>query len=307
MTSHFRVPLATSLLLIVVSFRLEGQFNTLEKVLSKVESVNFFYLYAGFEPRSTVLTTSDPSQIPNQSGLNGFGFEVSIGVGETLGRPDSTRCRAYRRKPAPDSLAKRTDTLVTATDTLEITTDLPGSGVNSQPVATHVKTKPRAKEPCRLRERTASYELAVGYSQLTGFKAQDTSFQLYGSLRELPAVAFYATLNPDKPVNFYAGVRAGLAELHSLRAYDTTNVVYVGNATTFQAGLAVGVVAEIGPLELFLEPSYNIRRFPSIEWTPVTNMVPERFPRELQMSSWQFAVGFQVDVTPDKAGAQKTE
>lgn len=260
----------------------QAQFAVLEKVLANVEDLSIYYLYGGFEPRSLVLTTSPPDEPPNQTGLNGFGFELSIGLFDKPADSDLPLTH-----PACEELKNWTEGKTR--DTTEVTETVSGTTKTRS-----TKSVPIPK-PEKCRETEWSGELAIGYSQLKGFDAQDTTFELRAALRELPSIALYVTYKPDNTVSAYGGIRSGLVQLHGLRAYDdSSGFVFSGSGSTFQAGIALGVVGELGDVNVFLEPSYNLRDFSSVEWAPVNNTVPAKFPRALEFDGWQLAMGVQI-------------
>jgi hypothetical protein len=265
--------------------RVTAQVALIEGALKNVESLGMYYLYGGFHPRSSVLTTGSPREPANQTGYDGFGFELAISVGTLHG--EERKCRADE---LPKSTAATKDTLDRYTEEKRVSGALTVTQV--------VKTRD-ILPPLMCKDRNASFQVAIGYSQIGGFAAQDTTFELKMALRELPSVAFYATYHPDNAISQYLGVRAGIVNLHSARAYDSTERVYTGGGSTFQAGIAAGLVATLGGVNIFVEPSYNIRKINSVEWTPIENKVPSRFPRELNFSGWQIALGIEVSIKPE--------
>lgn len=150
------------------------------------------------------------------------------------------------------------------------------------------------------------FELALGYSQIAGFRAQDTTFDFRGALRELPSLSIYASWFPDRRVSFYTGIRSGFAELHNAQFYDSgeDGPVYPIEAQTIQAGLVAGIFAELFNLDFFVEPSYVYRKFPSLKVDtedPIT--IPKRFPRELDFSGFVLSFGVQVPIgSKEKSG-----
>lgn len=143
------------------------------------------------------------------------------------------------------------------------------------------------------------FELALGYSQIAGFRAQDTSFDFRGALRELPSLSVYASWLPDRKVSFYTGIRSGFAELHNAQFYDSgeDGPVYPIEAQTIQAGIVAGIFAELFNLDFFLEPSYIYRKFPSLKPVDTDDpVIPKRFPREFDFSGFVLSFGVQVPI-----------
>jgi hypothetical protein len=65
-----------------------------------------------------------------------------------------------------------------------------------------------------------------------------------------------------------------------------------------------GLITEVLGLNVFAEMAYTQRHFAGLEYTARDNQVPARFPRELNVSGFQMAVGIQVRVPRGKpAGA----
>ena len=151
-------------------------------------------------------------------------------------------------------------------------------------------------------------DVAVGYSQFSGFSAVDPTFELKGAVREIPAVSIYGTLSSDdsssllKLVRLRLGLRSGLIQLWDVQANDpigaNTFDTYTGNAHTFQLGanaaLALAWKKELYP---FVEYSWMLRKFPSVQWSLAeAHTVPQRFPRELDFSGPSLAVGLRIDI-----------
>src|SRR5438105_10710548 len=69
-------------------------------------------------------------------------------------------------------------------------------------------------------------ELALGYSQFSGFKSSDPTLELRGAVREIPAVAVYGTFVDDnargllKFIEPYLGVTSGLIQLSNVTLLD---------------------------------------------------------------------------------------
>lgn len=147
-------------------------------------------------------------------------------------------------------------------------------------------------------------ELALGYSQFSGFGSTDSTYELRGTVRELPAVTLYGTVQGPgilKIVAPYLGLRTGLIQLQNTQVIDSldskTAVAYTGTATAFQVGGAVGLAIGIGPINLTTEAAYHIRRFPSVHWGA---SVPARIPRSLDFSGPAFTIGLQVGLREPK-------
>lgn len=145
-------------------------------------------------------------------------------------------------------------------------------------------------------------EMALGYSQLAGFQSTSPDYELRGTVRELPALALYGTLSfAEFPhVKPFAGLRSGLIQLHNFQALlqtaPDTRVAYLGSAQVFQLGGAVGLAIGMEPLHLIAEYAYNVRRFPSIQWTGTGAPLPENLPTELDFTGPSVSLGVQIHV-----------
>jgi hypothetical protein len=149
-------------------------------------------------------------------------------------------------------------------------------------------------------------ELAVGYGQFSGFASEDPTVELRGSVRELPSISLYATLQNDSPATVmgklqpYVGLRSGLIELKNLQLYDALQpadaAAYTGSGESFQIGVVGGLSVTFGPVTPFAEASLTKREFPSVEWSLVNDQVHHAAPRSMSFSGWSYALGVQVNV-----------
>lgn len=138
---------------------------------------------------------------------------------------------------------------------------------------------------------TFTYELGVGYGQIAGFHSSEEGLDLRASLRELPAISFYAS---HEATGFYLGMRTGLLQTDALRLYNEEGRIYGGKAQSFQLGGIFGYALGIGGTYVFVESGWVLRHFPSIEWSG--SEIPEAAPRSLRMSGWQLLIGLQVPI-----------
>jgi hypothetical protein len=129
---------------------------------------------------------------------------------------------------------------------------------------------------------------------------------VFGAIRELPAVSLYFSHLPagsdDRKLSWYVGVRTGLAQLQSLRAYTGTaddgapDQIYSGGGTTFEFGLVTGAAMELGSVTLFVEPGYTHRQFSAVEWDGIDGNIDDALPRSLNMSTWAISAGTQIGI-----------
>lgn len=136
-----------------------------------------------------------------------------------------------------------------------------------------------------------TFELAVGYGQIAGFRSTNEAVDLRASLRELPAIAFYAT---HESSGFYLGMRTGLLQTNALQAYTDQGQSFSGTAQSFQLGAAVGKAVPVSGTFAFVEGGWMLRHFPSIEWR--AGELPDAIPRSLRLSGWQVLAGLQVPI-----------
>jgi len=146
-------------------------------------------------------------------------------------------------------------------------------------------------------------ELGLGYSQFSGFTSTDERFELRGTIREEPSLAFYASLEGPgmlRWVNPYAGVRTGLIRLGGVQAFTPEGdsiTAYVGSAEAFQIGGTIGISAGTEVASLFLEAQLNLRRFTSVDWTAgAGGTLPAFLPRGLDFTGPSLSLGVQVHV-----------
>jgi hypothetical protein len=159
-----------------------------------------------------------------------------------------------------------------------------------------------------VREEEGGYrfliELGLGYSQFSGFASSDDRFDLRGSVREVPSVAVYGSLEGPgilAHVGPYVGIRSGLIMLSDVQLFtpvsgDSTTA-YRGSGEVFQVGGALGLSAGTDAASLFVEVQLNLRRFNSVDWTGgAGGTIPGFLPRSLDFTGPSFSVGVQIHV-----------
>lgn len=140
------------------------------------------------------------------------------------------------------------------------------------------------------------FELGLGTSFLRGLQATEPSLDLRGAVRTLPQIGVYASGfggMEEGPLNPYAGVSFGVADLWNARGYDPEGAVYEVGAETFEIGVTGGLYVEAPALRgLYVEAGYRLRRFESLTWKAA--VLPDGWPRALDASvafvnvGWQF-------------------
>lgn len=136
-----------------------------------------------------------------------------------------------------------------------------------------------------------TFEVGLGYGQLTGFESATEGLELKGSVRDLPALSLYASY---EPLGAYFGLRSGFMRFQGLQIIDAEGVSYAGSAESFLAGLAVGQAFQVMDLFVFLEGAYTFRSFPSVSWG--NDVPPPGTPREISLSAWSLATGVQFGI-----------
>lgn len=143
------------------------------------------------------------------------------------------------------------------------------------------------------------FELALAYSHITGFRSQNPSFDLRGSIRELPRLAWFAQWHPERRLAPYFGVHMGLVNLQSVAIYDSTNAYYPVSGSTWEVGASAGASlnfkAGSEAFAFFIEPGYTLRNVASLDWGS-QKIIPARFPRSLRFTGWEIAAGAEFRV-----------
>jgi hypothetical protein len=245
-----------------------------ENLLSSVNDVNFFF--SCWHPKGNVERRGECPV-----GKNGYGLEVMWNLGP-IPLPGSPR----KLVPEKCEPTKRETTTGPNATTVTSCTLVP------------------AKEVAL---RFVHMELALGYSQFSGFQSASDSFEIVGSVRELPSVAMYGTLLledlgfPLGTFHPYLGVKTGLIQLNNVQLIDRgtadTLVTYAGTAQAFQLGALFGMAVSLGErVHLFIERGYLIRQFPSVQWSAGTSKVLDTFPTTLDFSGRTITAGIQISL-----------
>ena len=139
-------------------------------------------------------------------------------------------------------------------------------------------------------ETVWTFELGLGYGQLTGFDTSAEGLELKGAVRNLPAVSLYASYEGS---GTYFGVRSGLMEFTGLQIVDGEGGSWAGDGRSFLTGLLVGQAWSVAELNFFIEGGYTIRDFPSVEWSGTP---PPETPRSIDVSGWSLGTGIQFGI-----------
>jgi hypothetical protein len=153
-------------------------------------------------------------------------------------------------------------------------------------------------------------ELALGYSQFSGFQSTDPTLELRGAVREIPAVAVYGTFVDDnargilKYIEPYLGVTSGIIQLSNVtlldRAKVDTLVAFSANGSAFQLGGAGGIQIPMGDrISFFSEISYQIRRFPGVQWGGSgSTKIRSAYPKQLDFTGRALTIGLEFGIHP---------
>lgn len=144
----------------------------------------------------------------------------------------------------------------------------------------------------------SEFELSVGTNFLRGFEAVEPTLDLRASVRTLPQISVYAAfvgISEESPLQPYAGVSFGFAELWNARGYDNDGNVYEVLANTYEVGAVGGLYINGTFLSgLYVEGGYRVRNFESVNW--VAETVPENWPRSIDTSGFIVNVGWQFRI-----------
>lgn len=262
-----RVPtVAVALALLAAPSGAAAQFGPMEAFLRNVTDLSFYGATGRLLPSSR--------QLRSGRGMSAYGVELLFAIG-TIDRPipgatapppvDSVRLAWKGRE------VRRSDGRVDTVDTYEVS---------------------RVPPPGPPKRTIWTFEMGFGYGQLSGLALRDTTLDLRGAVRDLPAASLYATY---EPTGTYGGLRSGYMRTQGLQLINDAGDRFTGSAEAFLVGAVIGQALEIGATALFLETAYTVRSFPSVQWQ---GSVPAGAPRGLGLSQWSIAAGIQVSLRP---------
>lgn len=237
-----------------------AQYGFLGSLGNRFSDLSFFANIGGLAP-STDEVRSD--------GLRSFGMEILFTVGTV------TR----RTGPVPET--RDSVRLVWREMRVERTAE----GVDTVDIYDVERVSARA--PTR---DVWTFELGLGYGQVSGFQARAPGLDLKGSVRDLPSVSLYASY---EGLGTYFGLRSGLMELSGLQLIDDEGAAWKGSGKSFLAGLVAGQAWSVADLNFFVEASYVVRDFPSVEWS---GSPPPETPRSMDLSGWSVGTGIQFAI-----------
>jgi hypothetical protein len=240
----------------------QAQLGIYDALARRFSDVSFFATTGGLHPRGGSLADTR---------LTAFGIEVLLEIGG-VSRPVG----------APPARADSVTLVWTGMQVVvgEASTDTIRT-YEVRPVTVRSRTEP-----------VWTFELGLGYGQLTGFRLADPAYDMRGAVRDLPSVSLYAVYDP---IGAYFGVRSGFMRFQGLQVFDDEGRVFAGEAESFLAGVALGGFLEVLSLSLFAEASYSWREFPSIRWTGPAPL-PAGVPRHMALNGWSAGGGIQFSV-----------
>jgi hypothetical protein len=244
-----------------------AQFGPIEALASRVSDLSFYYGTGGVTTGTGVLE-------PNAWGVTSFGVELLFEVARI---PSAA---ARERRAATPAVERRVLQRMEVRQTEDRADTIYHYDV--------VRVAPGFSDGDIL----WTLELGIGYGQTEGFRLRDPSLDMHAMLRNLPAVTLYLSY---EPVGTYLGLRTGLMRTEALQVSDADGTVYRGRAEAFQMGALAGYALPLRPTYLFVEGSYTLRAFPSVEWTS-PGPLPGNLPRRLDASGWTIAAGIQFPV-----------
>ncbi len=148
----------------------------------------------------------------------------------------------------------------------------------------------------------AHIEVGLGASYLGGIGATESSLDLRGAVRSFPTLSAYAVQERGN-IQPYVGLTFGIADIWNAQAYDDQNRRYNIKGQTFEYGL-IGGIAFSRLRGLHAEASWRRRLFDGVDWTLPASVtaLPAGWPREMDFSTFQLAIGFQVRIKKPEPG-----
>ncbi|HSJ24838.1 MAG TPA: hypothetical protein VK929_09235 [Longimicrobiales bacterium] len=238
-----------------------AQFGIYDALARSFSDVSFYMHTGGLAPAT-------PGVQANR--LSAYGIEVLLEIG-AVSRPDGP--------PRPPA-----DSVSVVWTQMEVTTGAAGTD-------TVYRYDVRRNSPAQATVPVWTFELGVGYGQLTGFRSSESDIDLRGAIRELPTVSVYATYEPS---GTYLGLRSGFIRFQGLQAWDMSGQSWSGEADSFLAGVALGQSASALGFTLFVEGGYALRPFPSIRWSGAA--LPSGVPRSMDLHGWTIGGGLQFSL-----------
>ncbi len=140
--------------------------------------------------------------------------------------------------------------------------------------------------------------LGAGYLRILRGYSGD-SLDIRGALRSLPVVSTQATWLASRYFHPYFLASFGLVDLWNGRATNTDARQTEVKASTFEYGISLGLAVRPARTNgrMQIEGGYRARTFSSIGYG-YDQPLNDRWPRQLDLSGWQIAAGWQFDLRP---------
>jgi hypothetical protein len=247
-----------------------AQLGPIEALAGRVSDLSFYYGTGGLTQSSTLE--------PNPWGVRSFGLELLFEVAQIPSAEARRRRAAATEQTAPERVLERLEVRVTegGADTVY-----------------HYAVRPVPPPPYGPDDMTWTMEVGIGYGQTEGLSLRDPDLELNTTIRNLPALTLYLT---HEPTGAYLGARTGFMRTEALQVVDGGGQVWRGRGEAFMLGGLLGYAFPVPPAHLFVEGSYTMRGFPSVEWTVTPGPLPAALPRRLDASGWGLAAGIQFPV-----------
>lgn len=253
--------LAAALIALLAPRPAAAQLGAIEGLASRVSDLSFY---------ATFGSVSNGGPLESDAfGVSSYGLEVLFEVG--------TIDRVVRQAPPPaDSVRVRWTRMV-----------VERRGRRADTTYTY-EVEP-VPEPAAETERIWTFEMGLGYGEISGYRAAEEGLDLRGVIRELPSISLYASY---EPLGFYMGLRSGFMRLQGLQLYVDDGEALGGDAESFLAGVLVGQAWEVLGLNVFIEGAWTARDFSNIQW----DAPPPPDFRGLDLTGWSVGTGVQFSV-----------
>lgn len=279
--------------------RAAAQIPFVDALVKNVQDVNFGLVLGDLTSQTTL--TADR--------VRGVTFELSFAVA-SHGCVDRTReartaglCER-RRKAREDRERLRRECEIQVTKTPECLQLATGEG--RKQVSTEVETaggavttttryEPKDPVPTGNTGSLLGVEVAVGYSQLTGFTSTDPALGVTGAVEDLPSVNVFVALLPDNTIAPYLGLKAGLTRLSGFVRRPSGAAQSDGTGSSYLLGIGGGIAGGSDRFQLFAEYNYTYRRFPTVRWSG-TEAPPATVAGNLNLSTHTVTFGLVVTI-----------
>lgn len=157
--------------------------------------------------------------------------------------------------------------------------------------------------------RNPKIGINVGFDVLNGFRAEEESLDLRGSVTSLPTIStFYETQlsSTAKPVlpSTTLSLGVGLSQLQDARAtlpLTTGERIVKLGGSGYHVGAGLSFDVSFGDVGLFLENSLRYTRFPSLDWTEDKSVVPPAgWPTSMDFWTGTLRIGVMLGARSDE-------